>query len=84
MNVILNFDWENLLLGERDWQFLLMVALRTAAMFLVILIGLRMLGKRGVSQLSVFELGVIVGLGSAAGDPMFYKDVYYHVFLYLR
>src|SRR5690606_9677479 len=25
--------------------------------------------------LSVFELIVIVGLGSAAGDPMFYKDV---------
>jgi uncharacterized membrane protein YcaP (DUF421 family) len=34
-----------------------------------------MLGKRGVKQLSVFELVVIIGLGSAAGDPMFYKDV---------
>ena len=33
------------------------------------------LGKRGVKQLSVFELVVIIGLGSAAGDPMFYKDV---------
>jgi uncharacterized membrane protein YcaP (DUF421 family) len=33
------------------------------------------LGKRGIHQLSVFELGVIIGLGSAAGDPMFYKDV---------
>lgn len=44
-------------------------------MFLVVLIGLRLLGKRDVSQLSVFELGVIVGLESAAGDPMFYKDV---------
>ncbi|MGE5447547.1 MAG: DUF421 domain-containing protein, partial [Bacteroidales bacterium] len=36
---------------------------------------LRILGKRGVKQLSVFELVVIIGLGSAAGDPMFYKDV---------
>jgi uncharacterized membrane protein YcaP (DUF421 family) len=44
-------------------------------MFVVILIGLRLLGKRGIHQLSVFELGVIIGLGSAAGDPMFYKDV---------
>jgi uncharacterized membrane protein YcaP (DUF421 family) len=44
-------------------------------MFIVIVLSLRLLGKRGVKQLSVFELGVIVGLGSAAGDPMFYKDV---------
>lgn len=44
-------------------------------MFLTIIIGLRVLGKRGVKQLSVFELVVVIGLGSAAGDPMFYKDV---------
>lgn len=49
--------------------------LRSFIMFVVILVSLRILGKRGVKQLSVFELVVIIGLGSAAGDPMFYKDV---------
>ncbi len=44
-------------------------------MFLVLLTGLRLLGKRGVKQLLVFELVAIIGLGSAAGDPMLYKDV---------
>lgn len=44
-------------------------------MFVIILVSLRLLGKRGVKQLSIFELVVIIGLGSAAGDPMFYKDV---------
>lgn len=39
------------------------------------MISLRILGKRGVKQLSIFELVVIISLGSAAGDPMFYKDV---------
>lgn len=68
-------DWKNLLLGEEQWQFLGETALRTFFMFLVILLSLRLLGKRGIKQLSVFELGVIIGLGSAAGDPMFYKDV---------
>ncbi len=68
-------EWETLLLGSEKWAFLLETALRTFVMFLVILFYLRMLGKRGVKQLSVFELGVIIGLGSAAGDPMFYKDV---------
>src|SRR5215203_6826796 len=68
-------DWSNLLLGEEHWPFLGETALRTVVMFLVILVSLRLLGKRGVKQLSVFELGVIIGLGSAAGDPMFYKEV---------
>ena len=68
-------DLNSLLFGEEEWQFLLQTFVRTTIMFLVILIALRFLGKRGVQQLSVFELGVIIGLGSAAGDPMFYKDV---------
>lgn len=68
-------EWEKLLLGEESWSFLGETAFRTFIMFLIILISLRLLGKRGIKQLSVFELGVIIGLGSAAGDPMFYKDV---------
>jgi len=68
-------DMQTLLLGEEKWSFLLETAFRTLIMFTVILLGLRLLGKRGIRQLSVFELGVIIGLGSAAGDPMFYKDV---------
>jgi uncharacterized membrane protein YcaP (DUF421 family) len=70
-----DIDWEALLLGEEKWAFLFETALRTLIMFLVIVFTLRLLGKRGVKQLSVFELGVIIGLGSAAGDPMFYKEV---------
>ena len=73
--MLLKIDWKTLLLGEEKWEFLLEAAFRTLVMFIVILMSLRLLGKRGVKQLSVFELGVIIGLGSAAGDPMFYKDV---------
>ncbi|HEX6335050.1 MAG TPA: YetF domain-containing protein, partial [Flavisolibacter sp.] len=69
------FEWRSILLGEEKWDFLLETAFRTVIMFLVILLSLRLLGKRGIKQLSVFELGVIIGLGSAAGDPMFYRDV---------
>lgn len=73
--VFLQIDWKALLLGSENWNFLFETAFRSVIMFLVILFSLRLLGKRGVKQLSVFELGVIIGLGSAAGDPMFYKDV---------
>lgn len=69
------FNWKELLLGGEDWSFLPETILRTFIMFLIIVTSLRILGKRGVKQLSVFELVVIIGLGSAAGDPMFYKDV---------
>ncbi len=72
---IKNFNWKELLLGSEEWNFLPEVIIRTLVMFAVILVSLSILGKRGVKQLSVFELVVIIGLGSAAGDPMFYKDV---------
>jgi uncharacterized membrane protein YcaP (DUF421 family) len=69
------FSWKELLLGSEEWSFLPETVFRSLIMFSVILISLSILGKRGVKQLSVFELVVIIGLGSAAGDPMFYKDV---------
>jgi len=72
---LLEITWKELLLGSEDWGFLPETFLRTVVMFVVILFSLRLLGKRGIKQLSVFELGVIIGLGSAAGDPMFYNDV---------
>jgi uncharacterized membrane protein YcaP (DUF421 family) len=65
---------KNFLIGSEDWEFLGEVILRTFVMFLIIIIGIKILGKRGVKQLSIFELVVIIGLGSAAGDPMFYKE----------
>lgn len=72
---LLQLNWKELLMGHEEWSFILEIILRTGIMFLAIIIGLRILGKRGVKQLSIFELVVIIGLGSAAGDPMFNKDV---------
>ena len=68
------FDWHSLLLGEEEWSFLPEVLLRSAVMFIVALAALRLIGKRGIMQ-GVFELVTIITLGSAAGDPMFYKKV---------
>ena len=71
----LTIGWKDFILGAENWNFLPEVMLRTLIMFIIILVSLRLLGKRGVKQLSIFELVVIISLGSAAGDPMFYKDV---------
>lgn len=75
MNLLSGFDLDLLLKGKEEWIFLFEIAFRTIIMFVAILIALRILGKRGVKQLSVFELVIIISLGSAAGDPMFYKEV---------
>ncbi|RZK56712.1 MAG: DUF421 domain-containing protein [Pedobacter sp.] len=68
-------DLEKLLIGDEEWLFIPEIMVRTLVMYLIVLFSLRLLGKRGVKQLSVFELVVIISLGSAAGDPMFYREV---------
>jgi uncharacterized membrane protein YcaP (DUF421 family) len=68
-------EWSRILLNDGSAGFLIEVVFRSIVMFFVILFTLRASGKRGVKQLSIFELVLIIGLGSAAGDPMFYEDV---------
>ncbi|MFC5409619.1 DUF421 domain-containing protein [Larkinella bovis] len=69
------FDWQRIFMHDFPFGYLGEVALRTFVMFLIILLALKISGKREVKQLSVFELVLVIGLGSAAGDPMFYHDV---------
>lgn len=63
-----------ILLGEEDWIFLAEVILRSFVMFIVAFVSLRIIGKRGPKQ-GVFDLVLIITLGSAAGDPAFYSKV---------
>lgn len=42
------FSWKELLMGQEEWPFILEIVLRTVIMFITIIIGLRVLGKRGV------------------------------------
>ncbi|GAB3314096.1 DUF421 domain-containing protein [Larkinella ripae] len=69
------FDWQRMFIHDFPLGYLGEVALRTFVMFLILLLALKISGKREVKQLSVFELVLVIGLGSAAGDPMFYHDV---------
>lgn len=68
-------NWQNLFLGDEGISFLLEIALRTIIMFILVLILLRLTGKRSIKQLSIFEIVMIIALGSAAGDPMIYKEI---------
>ncbi|GGM03240.1 DUF421 domain-containing protein [Deinococcus aerophilus] len=72
---IVPFDWERIWLGDVPPLFLLEIVFRTAVIFLWLLLLLRVTGKRGLAQLSGLELAIVIALGSAAGDPLFYPEV---------
>lgn len=67
-------DWHSILFGQEHWSFLPQVIIKTIIMFIVILISLRLIGRRGIMQ-GVFQVLTIIMLGSSAGDPMLYHEV---------
>ncbi|MEZ4802403.1 MAG: DUF421 domain-containing protein [Gelidibacter sp.] len=69
------FEWSRVLMNELPYGFLFEVVFRAIVMFVLLLVFLRFAGKRGVKQLSVFEMVIIIALGSAVGDPMLYDNV---------
>lgn len=72
-----SFDLQRIFIGDLPPLFLVEIAFRTIIMFGFTLLMLRFVGGRGtgVSDLSLFEIVLIVVLGAAAGDPMFQMEV---------
>lgn len=70
-----SFDLERIFFGDLPPIFLLEVLFRTAFLFSWLVLNLRFIGQRGVGQLTLVEFIIIIALGSAAGDPLFYEDV---------
>jgi hypothetical protein len=54
---------------------ILSVIIRTAIIATLVFIIVKWLGGKGIGQLSPFGLLIVVGLGSAIGDPMIYKEI---------
>lgn len=69
------FDPARMLLADFPLVFLGEVALRALFAYVAVFAFLKISGRRGVRQLSLFEVVVILTLGSAAGDVSFYEDV---------
>ncbi|MCE7989660.1 MAG: DUF421 domain-containing protein [Caldilinea sp. CFX5] len=69
------FDLQRMFIGDLPWLFTLEVVVRTILMYLYTLLLIRLLSRRALSQLSLIEFALVIALGSAVGDPMFYADV---------
>ena len=58
-----SFDWHRFLLNDQPATFLFEVVARVLIAYLVVFTFLKVSGRRGVRQLSLFELVVILTLG---------------------
>ncbi|WP_407409910.1 DUF421 domain-containing protein [Acinetobacter sp.] len=68
-------DLQQLFIHDTTFSFGLEIVLRCMLMYLLIIVFLRLTGKRGVRQLSIFEVAILLALGSISGDPMFDADI---------
>lgn len=69
------FDIIRIFFGNTTWTDVAEIIFRTSVLFVFTFIMLRLVGHRGLGQLSLSEFVLIIGLGSAVGDPMFYFDI---------
>jgi len=69
------FDLHRMFIGDLPWTFTLEVIVRTVIMYVFTLLLIRLLSRRAIGQLSLIEFALVIALGSAVGDPMFYPDV---------
>ncbi|WP_106476593.1 DUF421 domain-containing protein [Phytohalomonas tamaricis] len=63
-------DWHRILVGNAPWDFLIEILMRSVIMYLILLVGMRLLGKRMSANVSIFEMGVMLTLGAIMSVPM--------------
>ena len=78
------FDLHRMAFDKVPFDFLGEVALRSLYTFVLVFLFLKMTGRRGVRQMSLFEVLIILTLGSAAGDVAFYDVVFITLALLYR
>jgi len=67
-------DIQRMLIGEVPFQFYLEVILRIAIIYLILMVSMRLMGKRMSSQLSRNEMAAVASLAAAVGIPLMNPD----------
>ncbi len=67
-------DYLRILMGDAPWSFLLEASIRLMLMYLLLLAGLRLMGKRMAGQVSRSELAGLVALAVSIGIPLLSAD----------
>jgi len=72
---IVPFDLQRMFIGDYSLWFLAEIVFRTSFMYVYAILAAKIIGQRGMGQLTPFEYIIVIALGSATGDPMFYPNV---------
>ena len=67
-------DWKRILFGNAPVEFLLEVIIRTIFIYCLLLVVIRLLGKRMSGQLTITELAIMLTLGAIVSTPMQIPD----------
>jgi uncharacterized membrane protein YcaP (DUF421 family) len=63
-------DWARFFMGETPAAFLIEIIIRMAVIYLILIISMRIMGKRMAGQLSLVETTALVSLAAAVGVPL--------------
>jgi len=63
-------QWQRILIGEVPGSFYLELGIRAAVVYLLLMVSMRLMGKRMSSQLGRNELAALVSLAAAIGVPL--------------
>src|SRR5690554_6556605 len=72
---VVPFDLVRMFLGTAPALFYLEIAFRTCVVYAYAILLIRWVGGRGIAQMSTVEFLLVIALGSAVGDAMFYPEV---------
>lgn len=63
-------DWHRIIIGEVQSGILYEVILRTVVVYIILMVSMRLMGKRMASQISRLELTAMISLAAAIGVPV--------------
>lgn len=72
---VVPFDLARMFLGTEPALFYVEIIFRTCVVYTYALLLIRWVGGRGIAQMSTVEFLLVIALGSAVGDVMFYPEV---------
>jgi len=75
MNLLMDELYRLFLGTDISFTIVFEIIFRTAFMYLYTVLNVRLMDKRSMGLLSPFEVIIIIALGSAVGDPMFYRQL---------
>lgn len=75
MEKVTTLTWARMLWGNEPPLYPVEILVRVVTIYVIGVVLLRMMGKRSRRQMTSFDLLIVIALGSAMGDVMFYPQV---------